>query len=160
MREKKASNMGDKKRRPVLPPVYFLGAILLMILIHFLAPRLRVIAAPLNLIGLASIVCGLFLGVTGNSMFKRHGTTIKPFEESSTLVTTGVFRFSRNPMYLGIVLILIGLGVVLGTAAPFIVLPVFVWLIVTRFIIKEEAMLEAQFGDAYRDYKRHVRRWL
>ena len=93
-------------------------------------------------------------------MFSRAGTTIKPFEESSALVTHGPYYFSRNPIYIGLVLVLIGVGLVMGTIAPFAVVPIFIWLIQRRFILPEEAMLEKTFGSVYVAYKRQVRRWL
>lgn len=93
-------------------------------------------------------------------MFKLAGTTIKPFQESKTLVTTGIFRFSRNPMYLGFALILVGAAILLGSLTPFFVIPVFVILTEKQFIISEEIMLERTFGTAFLDYKRRVRRWL
>lgn len=151
--------MNDEKRNPVLPPTYFLLAIILMILLRFLPPKLVVITVPINLIGMAPIVAGLALAVVGDRMFKRHGTTVKPFEASSAFLTSGVFGFSRNPMYLGMVLVLVGLGLILGTVVPFVVVPLFVWLMTARFIVKEEAMLQAQYGEMYDEYKRRVRRW-
>ena len=93
-------------------------------------------------------------------MFSRAGTTIKPFEESSALVTHGPYYFSRNPIYIGLVFALIGVGLAMGTIAPFAVVPIFIWLIHRRFILPEEAMLERTFGAAYAEYERQVRRWL
>ena len=80
--------------------------------------------------------------------------------ESTTLVTEGPYHYSRNPMYAGLALTLAGLALVLGSLSPLIVPPIFVWWITTRFIQKEEAMLEQRFGAQYLDYKQRVRRWL
>jgi hypothetical protein len=93
-------------------------------------------------------------------VFKERGTTVKPFERSTALVTTGVFALSRNKMYLGMVLILLGVAVLLGTAAPFAVFgPFALWLDV-RFIRTEERMLAETFGDDWLSYRSRVRRWL
>ncbi len=92
--------------------------------------------------------------------FKKHGTTVKPFEVSTALVTDGVFSISRHPMYLGMTLILLGIGVLLGSATPFAVVPVFTVLIDRIFIVQEEKMLEDTFGDQFRQYRKQVRRWI
>jgi protein-S-isoprenylcysteine O-methyltransferase Ste14 len=93
-------------------------------------------------------------------IFQRKGTTIKPFEESSYLVDGGLFGYSRNPIYLGMVVVLLGLWCVLGSLTSLLVIPVFVWLIQEKFIKEEEKMLEDKFGEEYREYKAKVRRWL
>ena len=90
----------------------------------------------------------------------RRGTTLHPFGEPTALVTDGPYRFSRNPLYLSLALLLLGAAVYLGSLTPFVVVPAFVWAINASFIRPEEAKLAAAFGDAYRDYCRRVRRWL
>jgi protein-S-isoprenylcysteine O-methyltransferase Ste14 len=85
---------------------------------------------------------------------------VKPFEESTTLVTNGVFRLSRNPMYLGFVLLLAGLVMLLGSTTPWFVVIIFPIVMEMRFVRAEEAMLEARFGDSWLQYKRSVRKWL
>ena len=93
-------------------------------------------------------------------LFRRRGTAIKPFQESSALVTDGVYRFTRNPMYLGMVIGLTGVACMLGTVTPLLVIPIFIWVIRTRFIRVEEGMLAERFGDEYVQYQARVRRWL
>jgi protein-S-isoprenylcysteine O-methyltransferase Ste14 len=95
-----------------------------------------------------------------DNALRKAKTTVKPFEESSALVTSGVYRISRHPMYFGFVLILMGLAVMLGSLMPFLVIPVFAILIDTVFIRVEERMLEDKFGRAWLDYQRRVRRWI
>lgn len=102
--------------------------------------------------------CGFCLG--GAVQFARQRTTLMPFSSSRALVTSGVFRVSRNPMYLGMAVILVGLAVVAGSATSFLVPPLFV-IAVDRLLIRaEEAMLAEQFGEVYGDYRRRVRRWV
>ncbi len=84
----------------------------------------------------------------------------KPFEHSTHPITGGMYKVSRNPMYLGMVVILLGIAVLFGSISPFISIPVFIWLIQSNFIRLEEAALEETFGDEYREYKTRVRRWL
>ena len=148
----------DKPKR-ILPPVYFLAAILSMAGLHFLLPIARVLSTA-HSIGAVLILSGIALILWAARLFSQAGTAIKPFEESSKLITGGPYRWSRNPIYLGMVIVLLGIGMTLGTLAPFAVIPVFVWLIRKNFIAHEEAMLEKSFGSAYAEYKRRIRRWL
>ena len=85
---------------------------------------------------------------------------MRPFEQSTALVTGGLFRYTRNPMYLGLVLMLLGAAVGFGTLSPFFAIVVFVWWIQSRFIVREEAFLAGIFGPEYLAYKARVRRWL
>ena len=106
------------------------------------------------------MLAGLALILWVAKLFDRAGTTIKPFQESSALVVRGPYRLSRNPIYLGMVAALLGVGTMLGSLTPFAIVAVFAWAIDRRFIRREEAMLEATFGAAYAEYRTVVRRWL
>lgn len=105
---------------------------------------------------------GVAFGLAGSLAFRRAGTTVNPLRpaRASQLVVAGVYRISRNPMYLGLLLGLIALTVYL--AAPMALSgPVGFGGYIDRFQIRpEERALEAKFGGAYADYKRRVRRWL
>ena len=149
----------DKPTR-ILPPVYFLAALVLMAGLHFVLPIAHILQPPYSYGGSLLIVMGIVVVVWAARLFQRAGTAIKPFERSSALVTDGPYNYSRNPMYLGMVLALTGMSIVLGTISPFVVVPVFAWLIQQRFIQHEEATLERTFGAAYTEYRRRVRRWL
>ncbi len=143
-----------------LPPVWFLLAIVTMIALHYLLPVVRWLEGSWRWIGAAPIAAGLGLALTGNIRFRRAGTTIKPFEISSSLVTGWPFSICRNPIYLGLVLILAGIWIALGTLTPVAVIPLFIAWISFGFIRIEERMMEEAFGEAYRDYCRRVRRWI
>ena len=149
----------DKPGR-ILPPVYFLAALVVMAGLHFLFPIAQVLQLPYLYGGGLMIVAGIVVVVWAARLFDRAGTAIKPFEKSSVLVIDGPYNYSRNPMYLGMVVALVGVGLLLGTLSPFLVVPVFIWLIQQRFIQHEETALERTFGSAYTGYKRQVRRWL
>ncbi len=149
-----------KRDKRLLPPVYLLLAIILMLLLHFFLPVKRWHWWPWNLIGAVAMLLGVAINVVADNQFKRHGTTVKPFQRSSALVTDGVFRVSRNPMYVGMVCGLIGLGVFLASLTPFGVIPLFVWWLTGTFIVPEEHDLAEQFGQTYRPYTTRVRRWL
>jgi len=148
------------KRKPVLPPTYLWAAMILMVALHFLFPAARLIPFPWQLIGLLPLILGAALDVIADKAFRDARTTVKPFQESAALVTTGVYRLSRHPMYLGFVLILLGLAILLGSLTPFILFPLFALLMDRAFIVVEEQMLAQKFGQAWLDYQQHTRRWV
>jgi protein-S-isoprenylcysteine O-methyltransferase Ste14 len=147
-------------RNKLLPTHLLLIAMLLMPALHFLWPGIVIFPAPWNFLGLLPMAVGIGVNLAADGDFHKAGTTVKPFEESTALVTTGMFRISRNPMYLGFVLILAGIAIVLGSATPWIVVPLFAFLIDRVFIAVEELMLEARFGPAWKEYKTAARRWI
>ncbi len=110
----------------------------------------------------ALAVAGLSLGVVALLQFKRARTSHHPRtpHEASTLVTGGLYRFTRNPMYLGVLLVLAGWAVWLANVAAFAGLPAFVAYLNRFQIGPEERALEARFGAAFAEYRRAVRRWL
>src|SRR5262245_27473611 len=155
------SDAGDRTPdRRLMPPVWFLLALLAMVALRVVLPVAHWSWWPWNLVGLAPMLAGLVLNVVADGQFKRHRTTIRPFERSSALVTGGLFGLSRNPMYLGMACFLLGLAICLSSATPFLVIPVFVWWITTRFIVPEERGLTGQFGQDYAAYLSRVRRWI
>jgi len=148
------------KGKKVLPPTYLWVAMAIMLALHFLFPLTKIIPWPWSLLGVIPLAWGIALNLFADNAFRQAKTTVKPFEESAALLTSGVFRISRHPMYLGFVLSLIGLAVLLGSLAPFFVIPVFAVLMDGIFIQVEERMLEAKFGPAWLEYKAKVRRWI
>lgn len=130
------------------------------VILHFLLPGCRVVPFPWNLLGAAPLALGLAVEVIADRAFKTHNTTVKPFDTSSVLVTDGVFAISRNPMYLGFVLVLLGVAVLMGSWTPYVVVVVFAVLMDVLFIRVEERMLEKTFGEAWREHKTKVRRWV
>ena len=147
--------------KKILPPTYFLGTIVLMIFLHFLLPIRYFLTFPWCLLGLIPIVIGIALNLSANHAFKKHHTTVKPFESSHTLVTHGVFRITRNPMYLGMTIITLGVALLLGSLTPLgIIVPVFAILLDRVFIVSEEKMLGDTFGDQFQEYQDRVCRWI
>ena len=107
-------------------------------------------------------VMGLSLGIMGVTQFRIAQTTPNPqaLEKVSSLVTSGVYQYSRNPMYVGLVLILLGWAFYLSHFLAFVLLPIFI-LYMTRFQIQpEEQMMAQKFGKTYQDYLNKVRRWI
>ena len=146
--------------RGPLPLVYFLASLFIAIGLHYRAPLAAIFSQPWNLAGIAIIVAGVAIVIQPALAFRKADTSIIPFRESSSLVKDGMYRHSRNPMYLGMLTVLIGVGVVLGTLSPLFVPVLFYLIIRHRFIRVEEFMLEEKFGDEYLDFKRSVRRWI
>ena len=138
----------------------FFASIVLMLGLHFLLPSRRLWQFPWTLIGLVPMATGSALVLIGARTVRRHGTTIKPFQVSSSLVQSGVFGVSRNPIYVGMIALLIGLALLLGTLSPFAVCIAFALLLRYRFVRVEEKMLAERFGAEWQDYSARVRRWL
>jgi protein-S-isoprenylcysteine O-methyltransferase Ste14 len=147
-------------RPRVIPPVYLLVANVLLVATHFLLPLRQLMLGPSRLFGLIPFAAGVALMSWTIAKFRLTRTTIWPGEVSSRLMTDGPFRLSRNPIYIGMVLILAGQAVVLGSLGPWMILPLFVWMIRRNIIPVEEAMLCGTFGEAYRQYQGRVRRWM
>lgn len=146
--------------RGPLPPVILLLFILLQIALHRFLPVLTIVPQPWNWLGLLVILAGVVIILSPAIDFRRSETTIIPFQESSKLVITGMYRITRNPMYVGMVCILFGIAVISGRLSPFVVPLIFIPVLNSRVIRHEEAMLEERFGEEYTDYRRKVRRWL
>ncbi len=113
-------------------------------------------------IAIALAACAVAVALAGIAAFARAKTTINPHkpDASSAIVTRGIYHFTRNPMYLGLLLLLAASAVWLANALAFVLLPVFVLYIDRLQIGPEERVLEAKFGEDYTAYKATVRRWL
>jgi protein-S-isoprenylcysteine O-methyltransferase Ste14 len=146
--------------KKIMPTTYLLVALLLGVVLHLFFPIIRFIHGPWNLLGLPAIIFGVWINLAADQAFKRAQTTVKPFEDSSTLVQDGVFNFSRNPMYLGFAAILLGVAILLGSLSPFFIVLLFMYLIDVLYIHAEESMLWADFGDEWEQYRLRVRKWL
>lgn len=154
------ADSGTPGPRRILPPIYFFAAIALMAALDRWLPLTRLVHPPLTYLGWLLFALALAVAGAVAWRFKRAGTTIKPFQRSSALVTDGLFAYSRNPVYLGMVVGLLGIVLALGSLGPLLVVPPFVYILQSRFIFAEERMLEDAFGEAYLDYCRRVRRWV
>jgi len=147
------------RRRCILPPVWLLAGLLAAMALDYLLPIVDFHNPPLRIAGIALILFGIVMSATAAGAFRRAGTPVIPFERSTALLVTGWYRFTRNPMYLGMVLSLLGTGLSLGSVGALLPLPVFVVLIESLFIRHEERFLEEIFGQQYRDFRARVRRW-
>lgn len=144
------------------PPIVALLVGVLMWLVPPLVAPMEVPPAARVGIAVAVASVGLGLGLSGMAAFRRAKTTMNPTRPSATsaLVTGGAFRFTRNPMYLSLVLYLLAWGVYLSNWLALLFLPVFA-LYITQFQIRpEERVLFSLFGQEYAAYRERVRRWL
>ncbi|MBU1660870.1 MAG: isoprenylcysteine carboxylmethyltransferase family protein, partial [Chloroflexi bacterium] len=141
----KVHSVTQKTGKIILPPTYLLISLAVMIALHFAFPVRAIIPSPWNLLGSFPLMLGIAINIVADNIFRKVNTSVKPHEESSILVTESVFGLSRNPMYLGFVLILTGVAAVLGSLTPFVVIPVFIALMNVVFIRVEEQMLAEKF---------------
>lgn len=143
-------------RPPFLAALCLLGALA----IDTLLPTGPLVPSPYCWIGWVPVGAGVALVAWALGLFRRRGTPPDPNETPAVLVVSGPYRFTRNPMYLGVTLVLLGIGLLLGTW-PYLLAPLaFGTVISLTRIPAEERQMEALFGEAYRHYRRRVRRWL
>ncbi len=142
-----------------IPPVLISYCAMSMVLLYVLAPKYNLIFFPYNVIGLPIAFTGFMLMGKTRDLFKKYQTTLQ-IEKSSSLIKEGVFSKTRNPMYLGMFILLLGLSIFstnfFALSLPF----VFLSLVRLIFIRKEERMMHDAFGEEYLEYKRTVGRWL
>lgn len=144
----------------ILPPRLVLIFVIAMVAADLLAPATAVIGPAWRWAGVLPMAGGIALTIAAARQFDRARTNIRTFDEPTLLVTDGLFRFSRNPMYLGFVLFLVGLGVFLGTLPAMLMALAFA-IIADRWYIRfEERAMRAKFGEAYAAYATRTRRWL
>jgi protein-S-isoprenylcysteine O-methyltransferase Ste14 len=143
-----------------MPTNYFLLLLVLLIVFHFALPIVQMDYFPYNYLGIALILFGGGINLWADALMKKSRTTVKPHLKPSSLLTSGPFAFTRHPMYLGMLSILLGAAVIAGSLVSFIFPLLYIVLMELLFIPVEERNLEEAFGDDYRSYKKRVARWL
>jgi protein-S-isoprenylcysteine O-methyltransferase Ste14 len=147
-------------RQKIMPPTYFFALLLLSIALHFILPVAQLIYLPYRYLGIVLIAFGAVVNVWTDSLFKNNKTTVKPYENPTELITSGPFRLSRHPMYLGMAAVLLGVAILLGSLIAFVFPIIFVILLELLFIPFEEKNLQQAFDAEYADYRRKTRRWI
>jgi len=142
-----------------LPPLYFVVAVVLAALPFFFLNQYNMVSFPLNLIGIVPVLLGVQLNRLADGEFKKRDTP-HDFSAPTTLVDSGILRYTRNPMYLGLILMLIGIALLWGNPASLAGALVFFLVMEFRTIPFEEKLMTERFGDAYVQYKARVRRWI
>jgi len=145
----------------VPPPVYGALSLIAMWWLHHTEPLACTDAKWPIVIGWIYVVLGLAIDVIAILQFRKRNTTINPLkpQNSSTLITNGLYRFTRNPMYLGMALLLLGVALIMRCLSPMFVPIVFCVIVTGVQILPEERILTQKFGDDFRQYRRRVRRW-
>ncbi len=140
---------------PLLASLCLLGALVL----HLMMPGPRTVFAH-HVLGLALVAGGVGLSFYAAAIFQARDTTRNPYGEPTSLVTAMPYTFTRNPMYVGLTLVLFGLAVFCASVVMLLAPIVFVVVIDRAVIPREEETMERLFGQSYVDYKTRVRRWL
>jgi len=147
----------------VLPPlVYFIGLTAGLLLDRAWPVRIvpPAMAPVFGVAGWVLVAIGLLLPISAVILFRRAGTTPVPTRPTTALAFGGPYRFTRNPMYLGLALVQTGVALIANALLPVVFL-VPVLFVIRRYVIdREERYLERKFGESYLSYKRRVRRWL
>lgn len=145
----------------ILPPVWFFGFLGAGLLVHFFVPGARVFEFGDTIIGIGLVVFGLVFAMYPSSLFAKEKTEILPTSETNrVLITYGPYRYTRNPMYVGMVAGLFGAAVWVGTLPLYAAALIYFCLFNFVIIPFEEGKLHRIFGDEYAAYRRAVRRWL
>lgn len=150
----------DSAQVRVPPPLLLLLSILAGWGLHRLYPARGVPQELRFVLGIPLLVLGVGLILYCAQLFRRANTDIKPWKTTSRLITTGVYRFTRNPIYLAFVLIGLGAALAVNTLWIALLQIPLVALLTKLVIAKEESYLEAKFGNEYRNYRQRVRRWI
>ena len=148
------------KTPKMLPAIWLLLTVGLMFLTARYIPQMEIPGLIPDLVGTCIAGLGILMLAWSLVGFVRAGTNPVPFSDASTVVTSGFYRISRNPMYLGMVLLLLGGALKSGWLGAFLPIPLFVAIIHFRFILPEEQFMADAFGEEFLQYKSRVRRWL
>lgn len=141
------------------PPFIYAIGVLLGAWLDHTVPLFTYPAGPARLIAVGCGVLWLVLTASAIGLFRRAHTSIIPIRPANALVAAGIYRFTRNPMYLGLVFLYLAVTLWFGLTWPLILLPVVIACIQVFVITREERYLERRFGQSYLDYQSRVRRW-
>lgn len=145
--------------RKLLPPSYLFIYLLLGFALHIIFP-IKNFSSVYRILGIIPIIFGVTINLWADNLFKKKQTTVKPDKTPTFLIIDWPFSFSRHPMYLGFVLILLGVSITLGSLSSFIS-PMLMFITLERkFIPLEEQQMEEIFGNKYREYQKKVSRWI
>ncbi|PYO43728.1 MAG: isoprenylcysteine carboxyl methyltransferase [Gemmatimonadetes bacterium] len=153
----------DSSAVRIFPPFIYAGLFALGYSVHrFVPAHLWPDGPPPAARAAAWALLVVWLGLSASAvfLFRRAGTTPNPSRPTTAIVVHGPFRFTRNPMYVSLVALYLSLTLFVNSVWPLVLLPVVIALVQRQVIAREEAYLEAKFGDEYRAYKARVRRWL
>ena len=158
--------MADRKDIPGIiapPPLIALAAVLIGVLLDRLMPLdgLATLLRPwgCGFVGGVLVASGLAIGLAGRQRFVEADTNINPWKPALHLTTAGIYRYVRNPMYVGMLVIAVGLGVAFASDWTLVMVPPVAFVMHFGVVVREERYLEAKFGEPYRQYKVRAARW-
>ena len=151
----------DSARIGFPPPFIYLGMVLAGLALDRVLPW-RIPGDPMLLLELGLVIgaVGIALLLAATGLFRRRGTDVKPWRPTTALVDSGPYAVTRNPMYLAMAIVYLGIAVGVGSVGAMILFVPVILLVQTQVIAREETYLRAKFGDNYDSYCRRVRRWL
>lgn len=145
------------------PPVLYGAALIVALALHSTGHPIRITSPPtvvLRVAGIALTILGLTLSIAVVRVFGRAGTPVPPYRPTTHFVSTGPYRYTRNPDYIGQTLVYVGIALVANSWWPLVLLPLVLLVVQYGVIRREERYLEAKFAQEYRDYMARVSRWL
>ncbi len=142
------------------PPLMVLTGLIIQTLIEQFLPIGPTFTPQWVILGVALILAGIYPAISINRAFKQAETSILPDAVPSAFLETGLFKYSRNPIYVGMSMVLAGGALISGLVVNLVLVPIFMVAVTLLWIMQEEKNLLAQFGDAYADYQKRVRRWI
>ena len=151
--------MEDQSHPKILPPHVAIVSLIAVIILHYLFPT-PLISKPFNYFGILFFAAGLLILFWSFRLFKKKETPILPGQKPTALVIDGPYKFTRNPMYLGVTIALAGVAIYLGDFLAILAPIVFFMFVSIRFIPREEKLMKNLFGKKYSGYGKKVRRWL
>jgi protein-S-isoprenylcysteine O-methyltransferase Ste14 len=154
------SDSTDRPRVAAPPPLFYAVGFLAGLLLERLVPSELWHALPVPAVGTGLIALGLALVLWAGATFARHRTSVMPHRPATTVVESGPYRFTRNPIYLGMLLIYVGGVAWAGRLGPLVMLPLVILALQPLVIAREEHYLLTKFGEQYQRYRDRVRRWI
>lgn len=144
----------------IKPPHIAFSVLFLALIIDHLHPEFRFIFGGYRYIGVLIFILGLSMTFTSFYLFRKNKTPILPGQKPTFMVVSGAYKFTRNPMYLGVTMALAGVAVYIGNLLAFISPIIFFMATNFFYVPREEKLMEQLFGKKYLDYRKKVRRWL
>lgn len=143
-----------------LPPLIYAGFLVLAAVLEWFYPLSMGARSSWHwAIAAMLLTSGVVLALWGKITLDRAGTCVHPAGSTRTIVSSGPYRFSRNPLYLALTLMYLGLTLIINTFWALVLLPLLLWLVHSGVVRREERYLERKFGEEYRRYLRQVRRY-
>ena len=160
MTDQAASHPADHAGVRLPPPLIYVVLFGIGLALHQVVPLTFLPVIPARIVALVFLSAGVLLIAWSNVLFRQAHTSLVPIKPATALVIAGPYRLTRNPMYLGLLCVYIALALWFGVVWALALAPLVVLAVQRLAIAKEERYLEQKFGDAYRQYRAQVRRWI